>query len=424
MLKPIILIGKIQSRSCYGGKSMKKYALVGASSRALRMYAKPLVSELKDFAEVVGVYDLNPVRSKLLSQECGNIQVYGDFDKMLNESKPDAVIITVVDRFHHEYIIRSLEAGCDAITEKPMTIDAEKCRAILETEKKTGNKVIVTFNFRFAPYVTRIKELIREGAVGKILNVDFEWILDTNHGASYFRRWHRYIRNSGGLLVHKATHHFDIINWWIEEDPEQVYAFGKLRFYGSTRKNRGKRCLTCAYKKTCEYHWDITGSVFTREFYLEAEKEDGYVRDGCVFDESIDIYDTMSVNVKYSGGVLLSYSLIAHSPYEGWRVAINGINGRIEAEEFHSGHRAGEQIQKIKVYNRKDEIVTYDVKKASGGHGGGDQRLRRMMFVGDVADPLDHLAGSWAGAMSILIGIAANISISEKKPVSINDLLR
>jgi len=403
---------------------MKKYALAGASSRALHMYAKPLATELKDFAELVGVYDINSVRANLLGRECGNIHVYNDFDKMLDEGKPDAVIITTVDRFHHEYIIRSLEAGCDAITEKPMTIDSEKCKAILDAEKRTGKKVFVTFNYRFVPYVTRIKELIKEGAIGGIFNVDFEWILDTRHGASYFRRWHRYIEKSGGLLVHKATHHFDLINWWLEEDPEEVYAFGALRFYGATREDRGERCLTCKHKKTCEFYWDITGDEFSKEFYLEAENEPpGYIRDGCVFADDIDIYDTMSVNVKYSKGTLLTYSLIAHSPYEGWRVAINGANGRIEAEEFHSGHRADESIQQIRLYNRKEEVVTYDTKRAKGGHGGGDKRLRRMLFVGDVDDPLGYIADSWAGAMSISIGIASNISIAENKPVRIKDLL-
>jgi predicted dehydrogenase len=302
----------------------KRYAFAGASGRAWHMYAKPLATELKDYADLVGIYDVNSVRAGIVSESCGGIPVYRDFDQMLKEANPDAVIVTTVDRFHHEYIIKALEAGCDAITEKPMTIDDEKCRAILEAEKRTGKKVIVTFNYRFAPYVTRIKELLRQGAVGKILSIDFEWILDTRHGADYFRRWHRYMEKSGGLLVHKATHHFDLMNWWLEEDPQEVYAFGTRRFYGPTRENRGERCLNCQYKNSCEFYWDITANDFTRKFYYEAEKEDGYFRDRCVFADDIDIYDTMSVNVKYDQGALLSYSLIAHSPYEGWRAAING----------------------------------------------------------------------------------------------------
>lgn len=402
----------------------KKYVIVGASSRGFHMYAQPLTSELKDYAELVGVYDINPARARYVSEHCGNVPVFDDFDKMLDTAKPDIVIVTTIDRCHDEYIIRSLEAGYDVITEKPMTIDAQKCKAILDTEKRTGKKVIVTFNARFSPYTTRVKELLKEGAVGEVLNVDFEWMLDTSHGADYFRRWHRYLDNSGGLLVHKATHHFDMVNWWIDQEPEELYAFGTRRFYGPTREKRGERCLTCDHKNTCEFYWDITSNKFMKEFYVDAEKEDGYFRDRCVFAEDIDIYDSMSLSVKYSKNALLTYSLIAHSPYEGWKIAFSGTDGRLEAESFQSGQLARDPIQHIRVYNRKGEIITYDIPKDTGEHGGGDKRLRRMIFVGDVADPLGLQADSWAGAMSLLIGAAANISIAEKKPIKIKDLLK
>ena len=402
----------------------KRYAIVGASSRGFNMYALPLTTELKDDADLVGIFDINSVRANYVSQECGGVSVYQNFDVMLKESKPDVVIVTTIDRFHHEYIIRALDAGCDVITEKPMTIDAEKTRAIFEAEKRTGKKVVVTFNVRFDPYVSRIKELIRQGAVGEIYSMDLEWFLDTSHGADYFRRWHRYIKNSGSLLIHKASHHFDMINWWMDDDPLELYAFGNRRFYGPTRENRGERCLTCQYKRTCEFFWDITSDTFTKKFYLDAEKEDQYFRDRCVFADDIDIYDTMSVNIKYEKGALLSYSLVAHSPYEGWKVSINGSDGRLEAESFQSGPRATEPESELRIYNRKGEVITYHVPKQVGTHGGSDERLRRMIFVGDIPDPLGQHAGSWAGAMSCLIGAAANISIAKKKPVIIKDLLK
>lgn len=403
---------------------MKRYVIVGASSRGFEMYAKPLTGELKDVAELVGIYDINSVRANFVSRECGNIPIYHSFEKMLEETRPDAVIVTTIDRFHHEYIIKALEFGCDAITEKPMTIDDEKCRAIFDAEKRTGRKVIVTFNVRFDPYVARIKELIKEEAVGDIHSVHLEWFLDTRHGADYFRRWHRYIENSGSLLIHKASHHFDMINWWVDQEPEELYAFGTRNFYGPTREKRGVRCLTCSHKKNCELYWDITSSEFMRKFYLEAEMEDGYYRDRCVFAEDINIYDSMSVNVKYNKGALLSYSLVAYSPYEGWKATINGSRGRIEAEYFSSGAKAEETVRQIKVFNRKGEVITVQMPKDTGEHGGGDARLRRMIFTGDIPDPLGQQADSWAGAMSCLIGAASNISIRQKKPVTILDLLK
>ncbi|MFH2069003.1 MAG: Gfo/Idh/MocA family oxidoreductase [Candidatus Omnitrophota bacterium] len=406
---------------------MKKYVLVGASGRSIGMYAQPIKERFSDCAKIVGIFDVNPLRAKKVKEIVGlGCEVFTDFDAMLKKTRPDVSIVTTVDRFHHLYIIKSLEAGLDAIVEKPMAIDAKKCNAILESEKKTGKKVTVTFNYRFTPYTTRIKELLKKEIVGNILNVNFEWMLDTSHGADYFRRWHRKMENSGGLLVHKATHHFDLLNWWLEEEPEQVMAFGSRRFYGPTRKERGERCLTCRYKKTCEFYLDITRStvgVPLKEFYLETESADGYYRDRCVFAEEIDIYDTMSVNVQYSGGAFLSYSLTAHSPYEGWKASINGTKGRLEIAEYHSGMKVAEPALYINLYNRKGEKMEYTIPKATGGHGGGDERLQDMLFRGGIPDPLNHQAGSYAGATSILTGIAANKSIKDGKAIRIKDLV-
>jgi len=404
---------------------MRRYAIVGTSGRALSMYAKPIVEHFRETSQLVGVYDVNPARASYFSRECGDVPVFGDFDAMIHGAQPDCVIVTTMDRYHHEYIVRALEAGCDAITEKPMTIDDEKCRAVLAAEKRTGRKIVVTFNYRFAPYVTRVKELLREGAIGQVLGVDFEWFLDTRHGADYFRRWHRRKENSGGLFVHKATHHFDMINWWIEDEPRKVYAFGERRVYGPTRAERGVRCSTCAYTRTCEFYVDYQTRPVMKGLYFDAEHVDGYYRDGCVFSDEIDIEDTMSATVRYQRGALLSYSLVAHSPYEGWRATLNGTGGRLEAQEFHSGHHAHDPSNFVKVFNRKGEIVTYDIRKPEGVHGGGDARLLERLFSGrNDPDPLGHMANSWAGAMSILIGIAANKSIATGEPIGILDLLK
>lgn len=79
--------------------------------------------------------------------------------------------------------------------------------------KQTGRSLRVTFNYRYAPYHTKIKELIESDVIGDVFSIHFEWLLNTQHGADYFRRWHRNKHNSGGLLVHKSTHHFDLVNF-------------------------------------------------------------------------------------------------------------------------------------------------------------------------------------------------------------------
>jgi predicted dehydrogenase len=403
---------------------VKSYAFAGASKRALDMFATPILARYGRTARIAGVFDPNPARAAYLGRECG-APVYDDFDAMLKDARPDCVIVTTIDRYHHHYIIHSLEAGCDAITEKPMTIDDERCRAILAAEKRSGKRVTVTFNYRFMPYTTRVKELVAAGTIGRVLNVDFEWYLDRKHGADYFRRWHRRKENSGGLLVHKATHHFDLINWWLADEPERVFALGQRRFYGPTRAERGTRCSTCAFAASCEFHVDYQDDPFLKAFYFDAEQHDAYYRDRCVFDEEIDIEDTMNVLARYRGGTQLSYSLVAYSPYEGWRSTLTGTDGRIELLETESGPDAAAGFSTIAVYDRAGAVTHYQIPKADGDHGGGDDLIQDRLFGAEILpDPLNHMAGSWAGAMSVLLGVAANQSIAGGRVVTIAELLR
>src|SRR5690625_4014226 len=216
----------------------KKYVLVGTGGRAEFFYGA-MVRDFRERCDLVAFCDTNQTRmdysNKMLEEEYdySKIRTYlaHEFDAMIAEEKPDIVIVTSVDRTHHTYIIRALELGCDVITEKPMTIDAEKTQEIIDAIDRTGNEVRVTFNYRYAPHNTKIREIIRDGVIGDVHSVNFEWALDTQHGADYFRRWHRDKRNSGGLLVHKSTHHFDLVNFWLNTTPKTVYETVGLRFY-------------------------------------------------------------------------------------------------------------------------------------------------------------------------------------------------
>lgn len=399
------------------------YAMIGCGHRGMYMFAIPLAHSFLNTAKLVAVCDINPARAAYVANRCGGVPYFTDFDQMLASCKIDTIIIATTDSTHDEFIIKSLYAGYDVICEKPMTIDDEKCRAILKAEKETGKTVTVTFNVRFIPYVKRLKELISSGTIGDILSVHMEYLLDTSHGADYFRRWHRQMKYSGGLLVHKSTHHFDMVNWLINDKPEEVFAYGSTKFYGPTRENRSLRCTGCPYAKTCEFYFDIQADPDYKALYSDAEKEDGYFRDQCVFADEITTYDTMSLNIRYQSGAYLTYSLNAHCPYEGYKITFNGTKGRIETSSFVNVIHPETNLEEITVYNRKGEAIVYNIPIAAGVHGGGDLRLQKALFEPDFDDPLGQQATSLDGAMSILIGVAANRSILEKRPIPISSLL-
>jgi len=358
-------------------------------------------------------------------------------------------VVTSIDRTHHRYIIRAMNAGRDAITEKPMTVDERKCEAIYETIERTGQNLRVTFNYRYAPRATKVKQLLVDGVIGKVISVHFEWLLDTRHGADYFRRWHRDKRNSGGLMVHKATHHFDLVNWYLSSRPERVFGIGKLAYYG--RENAEERGVLRFYDRGTDnpvaaedpFALDLSKDERLQKLYLDAEHEDGYRRDQSVFGDGISIEDDMAVLVGYENGVTMSYHLTAYSPWEGYRMAINGTEGRIEFDVQERPYVSGTEddpnqpeIRNSKAFTLSEPVrilvrrlwqppVEVGVDESGeGGHGGGDVRLLDHLFKGVTDDPLGHAADHRAGAASILTGIAANRSFETRNVVWVRDLFR
>ena len=175
----------------------KRFAQVGTGGRA-RFFYQAVAETYSDTSEIVAFCDVNQTRmdyanSCLESAGAAKVPTYKqhEFDKMIEETKPDCVIVTSVDRTHDYYIIRAMELGCDVITEKPMTIDEKRAQNILDAQKRTGKEVRVSFNYRYAPHNTKVRELIMDDVIGDVYSVHFEWFLNTKHGADYYRRWHR-----------------------------------------------------------------------------------------------------------------------------------------------------------------------------------------------------------------------------------------
>ena len=424
----------------------RRYAQVGLGGRH-SMFSNAVLHDFPETSELVGFCDVNEGRLELAvaaGRENGlEIPGYaaGGFDRMLAETRPDCVIVTTMDCFHDEYICRAMESGCDVITEKPMTTDAKKCRRIIETQRRTRQTCTVTFNYRYAPPRSQVKDILMSGVIGEVLSLDFHWMLDTTHGADYFRRWHRNKANSGGLMVHKATHHFDLVNWWLSTVPETVYAAGHRRFYVPATAERlglgrrGERCHDCPEAEKCPFHISLKGNDNLRRLYLDCERYDGYYRDRCVFSDKIDIEDSMNLVVAYADGAKMSYSLNAFMPWEGYVVTFNGSRGRLEhkCEESVYVNADGSlpgALKKdgtwIRIYPHREPAYEAPIWSGEGGHGGADPVMLSYIFDPDKQPQDKYLraADQRSGAWSILIGVAANRSMAEGRPVRIDELVQ
>ncbi|WP_110876616.1 Gfo/Idh/MocA family protein [Franconibacter helveticus] len=421
---------------------MKHYALVGTGGRA-GLYIDAIGGKWRESAKLVAFCDSNQTRMHYangLLEKAGaqpaSLWQAEHFEAMIRETRPETIIVTTMDRTHDEYIVRALRAGCDVITEKPMTIDEPRALRILDAIEETGRQVRVAFNYRYAPHHSKVRELLMNGTIGEVFSVHFEWLLNTEHGADYFRRWHREKRNSGGLLVHKSTHHFDLMNFWLNSYPQRVYAEGDLRFYG--RENAEKRGVKDFYPRAHGYTaakddpfaLHMADNPQLKGLYLDAEHEDNYYRDQSVFSDGITIEDTMSVLVKYQNQTQLTYSLNAYLPLEGLNVVFNGSRGRLEMKLVENSYVNGGGLREAEGSLDRCDITVYPLFGApwkaefamgEGGHGGGDNAMLADLFGEPGDDPLKRAADHRAGALSILTGIAANRAIAQQRPVHFSE---
>ncbi|SNT30880.1 Oxidoreductase family, C-terminal alpha/beta domain [Asanoa hainanensis] len=427
----------------------RRYALVGAGARA-GMFLRALATDHADRAEVVALADVNHTRMAAhvrWLEELGATppKTYAatDFTTMLAAEKVDEVLVTTVDATHADYIVAALNAGCDVVTEKPMTTDAEGCRRILAAVRETGRRVRVAFNYRYNPLHEAFKDELR--ALGEIGSVHFEWLLDVRHGADYFRRWHRDVANSGGLLVHKSGHHFDLVNWWLDATPATVYAQGRRFFYGPEGRRHGyARDYARGHDAPRDdpFALHLADNPQLRALYLDAEDEDGYLRDQNVFAPGVTIEDDLAVLVRYSTGATMTYHLTAYAPWEGYRVMVNGSRGRLELEVVESDHVSPAGASEVKGAAVHGEVAAAEHGRARltvhpywqpprevavkgyarGGHGGADARMTGVLFGGQ-ADPMDRSATARDGALALLTGLAANRSMATGAPVTATDLL-
>lgn len=433
--------------------SKRRYVVVGLGHR-VRMYLDAIAGAHRDDAELVGLVEPNPGRLQVHLDRLAaagletSTLVTGHPDELegvIAKTEADRAIITSPDLTHAGLIGRCLDAGVDVVVEKPLTIDPDGVRTVAEAVERTGRQVVVTHNYRYSPRNSGLKELVRTGRIGTPLSVTFEWVLDTAHGADYYRRWHRDKVNSGGLLVHKASHHFDLINWLLADAPERVYARGGVRFYGA--ENAAARGLPDRPERGTHdgehspWELDLRVDPSLKELYLDQESHDGYRRDQDVFGPGVTAEDNLAVIVDYSRGATLSYALNSHSPWEGYRIAVNGTEGRAELDVVErtavlvgadgrvvvDPSAAPESVsrsggQRLTLQRHWEAAQDVPIVEGAGGHGGGDALLLADVFRGAQEDPLER-PSSWVdGVRSVAVGMAGNESLRTGLPVAVADL--
>jgi predicted dehydrogenase len=423
-----------------------RYALCGLSARAVSMYALPLLGKAEDggysdYGELVAILDLDQERIAAFNASQGlAIPAYrpDEFDRLVAETRPDVVIAAGPDFTHADHMIAALAHDLDVITEKPMVIDMAQASAVIAAERRSQGTVRVAHNSRYTAAHRQIKRLMQSGALGRITNVEFVWNIDTYHGSSYFERWNRDRAKSGGLTITKGCHHFDLINWWLDAVPEQVFAYGALNYYGANSPfnpshRDGKEYSAVEQQERCPYwlRWRTSRQRRPRRgagLALPNNAQYSAANPLYIYDKEIAIEDTYSAVVRYQGGATMTYSTNFSAPWEGYILGINGTGGRLESVSYTNPARCPfptDGRQTITYYPLFGERQVHETRHIEGGHGGADPMLRDELFIGPDAETaeLGLAAGSREGAYAVAIGEAVWRSVAENRPVAIADLL-
>ncbi|BCM72013.1 MULTISPECIES: Gfo/Idh/MocA family protein [unclassified Streptomyces] len=363
-----------------------RYALSGAGKRAWKTYL-PLFGPdayAPGIGTLVAVADDTPEQLAAVTARWNVPAFGGDIRPLLDEVRPDVLIVTAPDHVHAEQIHAALSAGVDVLTEKPMTVSAAQAAAVVAAERRSPASLRVAHNMRYLNLHQTVKRLLDQGAIGQPVQAHLAYRLRPGHGRSYFLRWHRRAAASGGLQITKSCHHFDLLNWWLGDRPQEVT--------GWTRR----------------VHYSPDTPAEDRRIPADA-----------------DIDDVLAAVIRYSGGAVAHYSLSARSPWEGYTLTVLGTEGELTTryEVAPPDGTPPAERYAVEVSPLGGAPHTHRIPVESGTHSGADARMIDAVLRHATPQRASQAATAVDGAYAVAVGEALTRSAADGTVVAVDELL-
>ena len=319
-----------------------------------------------------------------------------DHNELLVIDDLDFVLLATPNHLHADYAEAICQAGVGLLIEKPLATNVRDLNRIVTAEQQSGVKVFVGFCMRYNRLFAKAKELIVSGTIGRPRLLSFQDYYSLGRG--YFRGRNRCERLSGGLLVEKACHSFDLISWLLDSIPVRTSCFGRLSVF-TPKEEASDTCQGCRLAHTCPDHRESRSGRAPL----------------CVYNSKKDVDDTDAVLIDHESGALASYVECFYSPTVERRFSVVGDRGELLASE----ERGTIEYRRL----GEDAWVHLDVEYNPGGHRGADPRMVTAAidyFRGDVGE--ETTVGSEVGRLSVLTAMAAQRSAKEGRIVTIEEI--
>jgi predicted dehydrogenase len=376
---------------------MIKIALIGAGGRGQYSYA-PYVLNNPGEAEFVAVVE--PMdRRRNEFQKRYNIpdeNCFTDWNDFFKRPKmADAVIIATQDQLHYEPTVKAHEKGYHILLEKPMATTPSECKVLGELASDKKQLLSICHVLRYTDFFTKIKNLIDEGRIGKLISIQH------NENVGFFHYAHSYIRGnwrnsdeSAPMILAKSCHDMDILLWLSGAHCKRVSSFGELSHFRPENAPEGSaiRCSDgCAVEEECPYSAlkiylgetikDVSGRDYFKgvvngdirdEAILRSLQEGPYGR--CVYRSDNNVVDHQVVILEFENGVTATFNMCGFTDSLSRTIKLMGTKGQIKASM---------EKNEILLYDFvKDETIVFDMndtEKNGSAHGGGDLGYSRIL---------------------------------------------
>lgn len=403
-------------------------SILGCGSRGFRAYGR-LMHKMKDKFAIVALCDTDKQALSLAGDEFGVAESnrFTDEKEFFQVRRSDVIVIATPDKQHYAQAMKAMLLGYDVLLEKPITDDKQQCLDLIAAQRKYGSKVVVCHVLRYAKGFVKAKQLIDDGAIGKLVNIQaLEQVAFFHVAHSYVRGNWRRAEDSAPMILAKCCHDLDLLQYYAGSKATNVSSIGDLTYFKKDCAPEGstERCLDCPYADSCPYSakriyldsfaamgcpadaWPynvvVPDTPVTADKILAALKGNSpYGR--CVFRCDNDVVSHQTTNILFANGVTANLTMMGFTKCGGRIYKFFGTTGELVLDEEK------EHILVTPFGGQTQEIRLGDLTEAGMAHGGGDGMLIAELYD-MICGNTKQTTGLAESLESHLMGIAAEQS--------------
>ena len=419
-------------------------SILGVGARGGEAYGR-YIHASKDRFKIVSLCDPNEVRLNKYGEtfEVAESDRFLSEDEFFEKKRSDVLLISTLDRLHVRQAVKALDLGYDLILEKPISDDADELKMLVEKAKVNGRMVMVCHVLRYTTMIRKIKKLLDEGAIGRLISMDqTENVCFWHQAHSFVRGNWRNREETTPMIMAKCCHDLDLIQYFIGARCHSVASMGSLAYFKCENKPEGAadRCIDCKYKNDCKYSahliyledWKKSGgkAVFpfnlitdvlpiTEEALITSLRESKYGR--CAFSCDNNVVDNQTVIMQFENGVTATLKMEAFTARGGRDFRFFGTEGELELYEIEDKLILRRFMEDPVVW-KISELVDELGGQGEGGHGGGDYRMLDTLYNIYFSDKLNASSSIENSVESHYMALAAEKSrLNGGKLVELSD---